>query len=194
MGNKVDTIHWKEVFLVIISIFVWIGLFFFNLWLLYALSDVGLNIIGVYGVTGFVFVFEILFFKMIYQVIKQIQNNQKPFDFLRKRKPFDETQMLIVALQNLPHDLSIQKMKDGVDIATKKGNISIRFLKGKGLLQGKLSDKEWLLNGIKVINPFPSNNMCYLIRESEILYQLEDIFVGSISQIIFKIENLILNQ
>ena len=191
MKNKTQLTH---IGLIILSLFMFGVLFIFNMDLMDKLLGSGLNIIGIYGILGFVIIFEMLLFSMIYNIAKQVRDNQKPFDFLRKRNPIEETQIFLMALKNLPYDYPIQQVTNGIDIDVQGEIMEIRFLKGEGLLKGHLKDDIWTLEGKEIANPFVVKKECYLVRESQILYQVDPVFVGSISQIIFKIENQLLNR
>lgn len=194
MKNDKQKIRFAHIGLIILSLTMLGTFLIINLHWLSKLLLSGLNIIGAYGLLLlFLILFEIGLYLMIYRIAKQVAEHQKPFDFLKRREPLDERQMILVGLKSLPYSYPMKQVNNGIDVQIQDQLIAIRILKGKGLLNGRLQDTEWTLDGKKINNPFPNNAICYLLKEANILYQVEDVFVGSISQITFKIENKFLN-
>lgn len=193
MKNNRQKMMLAHLGMILLSITMFGAFFIFNLHLLQKLSSSGLNVIGVYGILLFLILFEIGLYLMIYKIAKQISSFQKPFDFLKKREPIDDRQIILMGLRRLPYSYPMVQVEQGIDMMIENRKIAIRVLKGKGLLKGKKEDTEWILHGTKVGNPFPKDATCYLVKEEAMMYQVEGVFIGSISQIVFKIENLILN-
>lgn len=189
-------INWLEViwcFIFIISVLICIS---FHLLLTDYLLGLFWNKIYIFLINVLVLIFNLCILITLLKLFKQITNHQKVFDIFKKKDISNVVQIMIGSLEKMPYELDISKVKNGIDVRIEglKDIISIRTIDGSGILVGKRSDKIWKLSNKEVINPFPDFGICYLIKNFDISYLLDDIFVGSISEIVFKLENQIINQ
>lgn len=183
--------NWLQVFFFFLFLFMIPLFFFFWLWLMESLLNDGWSILLIIGLTMLLFTMFIFLFVAILRIFREINQKKRPFDFLRKRENVSLNMILLSPLAHL--HLDITPLNNGVDILLDKQTIAIRFIKGEGFLKGKRHDLKWTLNDKEIDNPFQKADICYLVREKGINYLLDDIFVGDVAQIVFKIERQLAN-
>lgn len=189
-------INWMSVILALVLLFFISGCILGHLFLIDYLLGNFWHIIFVIFINIALAVFNIFILSIILKLFRQVDKKQKVFDAFKKKDNVSVNDMLLSALNTLPYELNIKEVINGMDIKIEgvKDIISIRTVEGSGLLIGKRNNTMWQLNDRKIPNPFPHIGICYLVKNGNMSYRLEDIFVGTIPEILFKIENKLINQ
>lgn len=183
--------NWLQVFFFFLFVLMIPLLFIFWYWLLNTFYSDSWSVILSIGLTTLFFASIIFIFVGLLKLAREVGQKKRPFDFLKKREEVSLNMILLSSLEHL--HLDITPLSNGMDILLNKQMIAIRFIKGEGFLKGKRYDLKWTLNNKEIDNPFQKADICYLVREKGINYLLDDIFVGDVAQIVFKIERKLAN-
>ena len=155
--------------------------FFLKYYLVFGLI-LGYNVFFVW------FVFVCFFvFGLFHNILSDIYDKKKPFKQFEKKEPLENNEIIITTLKKIPEKQYIIPIKDGA-VAINRGGIHVvKLFQASGNLK---YDKNWYFNNLKIDNPFDyKGDYYYLIRNVNTNYEVYNINVVTLSELLFKVQN-----
>ena len=109
------------------------------------------------------------------------------FKQFEKKEPLENNEIIITTLKKIPEKKYIIPIKDGA-VAINRGGIHVvKLFQASGNLK---YDKNWYFNNLKIDNPFDyKGDYYYLIRNVGTNYEVYNINVVTLSELLFKVQN-----
>lgn len=141
-----------------------------------------------YFYCGFILLFAVFTTGIFVKILKESESGKNPFDVFKKRQNSDDVEIIISNLQKIDSYKHIMSIANGIILIDGSGINVIKMIKGRGKLSNK--NNIWTFNNKKINNPFDIKaDNYYLIRDLELIYELDGVEVVNLSELIFRIEN-----
>lgn len=138
----------------------------------------------------FIFYF-ILVIGTIYKFVKERLEGYDSLKIFDKREEIESNEVIINTLKKMDEYQKIIPIKDGVILINRSGIHIIKLFKEQGILS---HDKEFKINDKIVDNIFEIEaDYYYLIRNIDTVYNLNDINIVNLSQLVLKIKKTLNN-
>lgn len=124
---------------------------------------------------------------LIYNIFNDIYDNKKPFKQFEKRELPKNNEIIITTLKKIKSKQYIVPIKNGVIAINGSGIHVIKLFQASGNLK---YDGTWYFDSRKINSPFDyKGNYYYLIKNIGTTYEVKDVFVVNLTELLFKIQN-----